>query len=76
MKREKYKIIRIDMRTNQVELLENNLSESKAWDKSYSRELIESKKEHRRYYYAVTPFLDWYDVGLKFIEYRRNLVLP
>jgi hypothetical protein len=63
------------MRCNLVELLEDNLTEKAAWDKSYTHEVVESNKAHRRFYYAVTPFVDWYEVGLKFIEYRRSIVL-
>jgi hypothetical protein len=74
-KRQDFKLLRIDMQCNQVELLEDNLTEKVAWDKSYIRELVESNKTVRRYYYAVTPFVDWYEAGLKFIEYRRSIVL-
>ncbi len=74
--RKDFKLIRIDMRTREVELLEENLTEAVAWDKSYSRELVESKKRRRRYFFAVTPFVDWEAKAKEFIEYRRNLVLP
>ncbi len=71
-----FKLIRIDMRTSEVKLLEENLPEDIAWDKSYSHELVESKKRHRRYFFAVTPFEDWQAKCKEFITYRRNLVLP
>ncbi len=72
----KFKLIRIDMRTSEVELLEDNLSEEEAWGKSYDRELVESMKRHRRYFYAVSPFKDWEAKAKEFINYRRNVVLP
>jgi hypothetical protein len=74
--KQRFKLIRIDAYTGEAVLLKDNLSENKAFDESYDRELIESKKPDRHYWYAVTPLKDWQSLAREFIRYRRDLVFP
>jgi hypothetical protein len=74
--KQRFKLIRIDAFTGEAVLLKANLSENKAFDESYNRELIESKKTVRHYWYAVTPLKDWQSLAKEFLRYRRQLVLP
>jgi hypothetical protein len=74
--RKNFKLIKINAFTGESIVLEQNLREEVAFGKSYDRELIESKKTVRHYWYAVTARQDWQVAAKEFISYRRNLVLP
>jgi hypothetical protein len=71
-----FKLIKINAFTGESIVLEQNLREEVAFGKSYDRELVESKKTVRHYWYAVTARKDWQSLALEFLRYRRNLVLP
>jgi hypothetical protein len=70
-----FKLIRIDMRTSEVKLLEDNLLEDAAWNRSIALGEVEIDRPHPRYFFAVTSFEDWEVQGKAFIKYRRSIML-
>ncbi len=71
-----FRVIRIDTVTGQAVLLYDLVSEDFAWKKVNHLERLESEKPFRYSWFAVTNIGDWQELARKFLNYRRELVIP
>ncbi len=71
-----YRLIRINVKTRNMTVLDSRMTEFDAWHYSYKLQKLEKKYSQRRYWYLVTDRDDWEAYATEFMYYKLDFVLP